>query len=365
MRAVEAIRLIKRIVISVMIGILVSCACSNSVPDQSQTKLHSDGVSLLLAVVDTLLAHNPGWERVSDSLATLPEGVRVAAAEAPASRNRQDLSLQKAIDTLLNSPTYQVYYSHFRNVTPEVHRDMLLHLPFVAIDGPASIANNLLLLCRKRDKVAKWVREVIPKIDMERCRNLATPWLPAGEFTTPEIYFFYDGNGDAFAHQGKVGFDLYGAVFSHQSPGLDNLDSVGADVMEPIIGHELHHIFAVQYVPRATRSNDYQGVLSVVQRGIVSEGIAKQIDGLSPSQKEVFEDSQVVRNWIAQLNERLATVKVDSTQAIAFREWMGRSYHELAMEQLRDHLHRDARRSRIWRRPCDSAPWTGHRWSIR
>ena len=144
---------------------------------------------------------------------------------------------------------------------------------------------------------------------MARCNAIAREWLPKGDYSTPTVYFIYDGNGSAFAREGAVCFDLYGAVFGMrpEATRFTNLSEISVDEMERVLAHEFHHIYRAQrFGPTSHSSNTWQEkMIDRVTAGLISEGIAQQCNPPEGFKAELWNDTAVIAFWIKELGEKL------------------------------------------------------------
>jgi len=310
--------------------------------DRGSTALDVSGVTGLLDVLDALAAEHPDYADESRRIESMGEAERRAALDAKAAANASNGEINRAIDTLYVTSAYRLYFMQFRNVSSEVHRRILLALPYEAINSPADISRNLRELWFNRDAVRAWVDDAFSKVDLDRCRDEATRWLPKGEYEVPPVYFFYDGNGDAFARLGAVCFDLYGLVFRKRPPEsrFDDLANLDVAQIEPVLAHEFHHVFAGS-IPRGQKppGGEWQDQRkSELASRIVSEGVAMRCDVGEGLRRDAMEDTATVAFWIGQLNGKFAQLEAGTLSNEQWQRWLGTTYYDLARELLREYL---------------------------
>lgn len=311
----------------------------------NRDKFDISAVTQLLDILDLLIRKNPDYQTTLASLAKLTPDSALQVLQPLIDKNTQDPEITAAIDKLLNTPAYQIYYIHAKNVNPEIHRTILCGLPYWAYDSPAGIADHLQELCRHTDSVRAWVNNVISRIDLNRSQEEALAWLPPGDYQLPSIRFFYDGNTDAFDMAGQVGFDLFSVVLMERPPQTRfvHLDSLGTDKIERVLAHELHHVYANRYlnppgVKYATWQDRWRNRLI---RQIIKEGVAMQCDMCQCLRRTLMEDTTIVRYWIGQLNEKLAALRADSVTEMQMQGWFNQSFDEtprMLLEEYRERV---------------------------
>jgi hypothetical protein len=319
-----------------LIILVVAAAGSCGTSREPSVLLDTGAVVQLLEVLDTIAAHTPAIEQTTERLKTLDPAGQRKLLDSLADRNRHDPAISKAIDALVSSSAYQFYYSHFKNVTPDVHRDILCHLPYEAIDAPGSIGSVLFELYFHRYDVRRWITTVASGIEPERARRIAADWLPVGEYTLPRTVFFYDGNGDAFAARNGVGFDLYGVLLGQlpQQQRFSDLSAMGSDWIEKTLAHEYHHMFSGDLIYSAPNENSPASAgVARITRHIVSEGMATQCDPRSGLDREIITDTSVIEFWIANLKQHASVLSTSPSIKSATAQWLDSCTGILATEQ--------------------------------
>jgi hypothetical protein len=298
--------------------------------------LDTASVSQLLDVLDTISVHAPAIEQAREHLNGLDPAGQRKFLDSLTDRNRNDPSVSKAIDALVTSSGYQFYYSHFNNMTPEIHRNVLCHLPHEAADAPGGIGGVLQELYFHRNDVRQWMTSVASGVDTERARKIAADWLPPGEYFLPQTVFFYDGNGDAFAAKRGVGFDLYGVLLAQlpEEQRFSELSGMKSDWIEKTLAHEYHHMFSRDMIYGADNESSPAAVgVARITRHIVNEGMAAQCDPRSGLDGEIVNDTSVIRYWIADLKEHASVFAADSQSKPAISTWLDSCSGVLATQQ--------------------------------
>jgi hypothetical protein len=301
------------------------------------------GVFALLDVLDAIMAKHPDHAQESKRIAAMDEEARRRALDEKAAENSSDKEIARRLDALYATPAYKMYFLQFRRITPEVHRAVLLALPYEAISSPAGISHNLQELCFHRDEVRRWAEGVVMQIDLDHCRDLAEEWLPPGDYRIPGISFIYDGNGDAFALWGRVCFDLFSLVLRDRprETRFDDLAGVGVERVERVLAHEFHHIFARTLRKPAPAADGWvQASKYHLGARIVSEGVAMRCDLGAGMRRAAMEDTATVESWIAALKEKFAALDAGTLSQDEWERWLGTTYDALARERLRDFLSR-------------------------
>ncbi len=309
-----------------------------------QSKMHLEGVNQLLDVLDSLVSRNPSRTSLIEWAKTVDVNRVQDSVSKLIQRNGEDRVINKMIDDLLESPTYELYYIQFTNTSPATHKKILLSLPFRAPDSPASIADNLKELCQNREVVRSWAQEVVAKISLERSDSLAREWVPKGDYTIPDIYFLYDGNGGGFARRGSIGVDLFTSVLVNK-PGetrFANLSDINVDYLERLLAHELQHIYTTQRFgpPRTSYPTWQEQMEDRIVIGLVHEGVAAQCYPPTGFKEEVWNDTATAAFWIAELNQRLADLKARKENENEVYQWWSDSYQATPKKVLRSYLGR-------------------------
>jgi hypothetical protein len=313
--------------------------------DAGNPALDVSGVTGLLDVLDAIAVKHPDYAEESGRLEAMGEAERQVALEAKAAENADDEEINRLIDVLYATDAYRMYFVQFRNVSPEIHRRILLAMPYQAISSPADISRKLQELWFSRDALRAWVDGAFREVDLGKCRDEAARWLPPGKYEVPPVYFMYDGNGDAFVRFGAVCFDLFGLVFRKRPPEtrFDDLANLDIAQIEPVLAHEFHHVFASSIPRRQKQSGggwQAQRKYDLTSR-IVREGVAMRCNIGEGLKRDVMEDTVTVVHWIGQLNEKLAELEKGEISEEQWKQWLEATYQDLARERLRDFLARE------------------------
>jgi len=336
-KSVEAVVFVALLLSGTLSSPALGAEAGHPVPDLS-------AVTGLLDVFDAIMARHPDYAAEAERLERLREAERQAELQAKVAINESDEEIQRRIDALFAMSAYRFYFLKFRNVTPDLHRRILQALPYQAIRSPADISRNLQELCLNLEAMRPWLADVVSRIDLPRCRDQALPWLPEGKYGVPEVFFLYDGNGDAFAYLGVVIFDLFSLVLRKTPSDRRFADLAGVDIqrIEPVLAHEFHHVFAAPLRRgRESKPPDWQGgVRQFLAQRMVSEGVAMRCDLAPGVRREVMEDTTTVAYWIGQLNEKFAGLDSGELGEEEWQGWYGETYQDLARERLREFLAR-------------------------
>ena len=318
--------------------------CTEQDPISKEELLDTDGIHLLLDIMRTVRERNPDFAGWNDKLTAMDMSERGRTLDSLSAGNKNDIELNQMVDHLLSSDAYSLYYNQFRNIQPETHRRMLLHLPFGWLPSPGNVSQSLYEICQNFVTVNAWAGQCIEKIDLNRVQKKAVSWLPSGEYLMPPVHFIMDGNGDAFAREGEVCFDLYSLILRKRpsSSRYSGLDGVSTENIEAVLAHEFHHVYARPYLNHLVEvKGDWKSNWRLkLIRTMASEGLAMHCnppEGLSRATKE---DSAVVAFWFRELAGTLAAMDKDSLSEEDMRSWLSSSFHETARGLLRDYMER-------------------------
>jgi hypothetical protein len=306
-------------------------------------KLNMNAVFLLIDLFESIQRKHPDYQAIMANLEEADPNFQRETIEKYAQQNRQDSDLNRKIDALLTSATYKLYYSQFSNIDSSVHREIFMYLPYMAKRTPGAVGDHMYEMCQNVDSLKAWVRDVVAGIDPDKARAIALQWLPEGSYDIPETYFILDGNGDAFARDGKVCFDLYGTILSKRSQDqrYSGLGEVDDSAIQRVLAHEYHHVFARPIIYPWTSSlilGWKSKWLDRLQRQLVSEGSAMLCNPPEGLKRDVMEDSTVVAFWIHELNDRLAGLDTGDVKEEDYAAWFQASFHEEARALLRDYF---------------------------
>jgi hypothetical protein len=242
-----------------------------------------------------------------------------------------------ATDRLLNSEPYSLYYRQFRNMTTDLHRQIIMHLPYAAIPSPADISRVLLDLFDHRTEARTMLTQLQQQINLQSASQIAKKWLPSREYADPKVYFIFDGNGDAFATPDGIVFDLFGVLLSRRSEENRFAELTDDDValVTNTVAHELHHFYAGQCFDK-----NYDDPFDRLTFRFAKEGLAMQCDAPTGLRRETKEDTAIVLSWARQLKQHRAALDDGSLDALGFQRWVDSSYHDLAIAELRSYLSR-------------------------
>ncbi|HUV29652.1 MAG TPA: DUF5700 domain-containing putative Zn-dependent protease [Acidobacteriota bacterium] len=329
----------------VLIFCLVSVLHAVTGADLIHADQRSDATAiyLLLRLFDAIAESNPNYEDTLEEIAALDPQRQKERLAALTERNAHEPRITALIDSLLASSAYRLYFRQFTNVTRDVHYRVFTALPYRAVPSPADIGQVQLGLFRHRDSLAALV-EKISMVSIAQPVSLAAKWAPPGDLPVPTTYYILDGNGDAFAKDGTICFDLYGVLLSKRpaSGRYDHLAGIPTTEIEAVLAHEFQHVFAQPHLYPPTRKFDNWQDLweDVIIRRIVSEGVALQCNPPSGFKRSMYEDSVVIGFWLRELERVIAHIRRNETTADSVRAWLDRSYQESARQLLADYLER-------------------------
>jgi len=334
------------LLLAAVVAILVTAvlpACNHSA---TETTGESDfrAVSLLLDIMDTAASHNPNAAAWSAVLDTVWGDPRVRLIDSLAAPNRNDPVLGRMIDSLLALPAYRLYYLQFRNIGPDDHREMLVRLPYGWVPSPGDVSRNLFVISGETDRIRAMVAAAGQQIDLEAARANAMKWLPEGDYPLPPVHFIVDGNGDAFARDQGIVFDLYSVLLRDllASGDTTHFAMKASTTLNGILAHEFHHIYAAPYYqPNDLDMVDWRSRMRYqVTRSIVSEGTAMHCNPLTGFRQQIREDSGIVAFWMADIRRMFAALDDDSLTEQQARKWFRSSFHDRARDLLTAYLAR-------------------------
>lgn len=332
--------------IALGLGAMLLLGCGHKADEKDIGILDMSSVHLMVDLMQNLVARNSNYEQSAAALNLLDRSERQQIVDSLVAFNAADPTITLILDSLLESAAYQLYYRQFKNVTPELHRRVILALPVASIQSPADISRSLRSICLNIDSVRTWVADITTGVDLDRCRRITLQWLPEGTYHLPTVHFIMDGNGDAFARDGEVCFDLYSLLLSPrpEKSRYFNLGAINTNEVEIVLAHEFHHIYAAQflYSPRDLSSWSWTDRFeNRLIRRLVSEGVAMQCNPPTGLAKAIKEDTSVVRYWIEQLNDKLAALETDMLSEEAAEQWLRDSYQQDARQLLTEYFQHD------------------------
>jgi hypothetical protein len=306
--------------------------------------VNTEGIRQLLEIMHMVRERNPDYIDWTDRLVEMNRSQRKNLLDSLSARNREDIELGAAIDSLLSSETYRLYYRKFNNVTPDDHRQMLLNLPYGWLPSPADISRVLYEICHNSDSIADWVGGSIDAIDLDSVQQRALQWLPEGNYQMPPIHFIMDGNGDAFALGGQVCFDLYGLVLGKRSSSTrySNLAKVSVSQIEVVLAHEFHHVYAAPFfkIDAAESDNLYRQWRNRLVCSMASEGIAMHCNPPEGYFRILKEDTAIVAFWFREFDSVMSALNRNVVSEDDIRHWYRDSFHDTARRLLREYMSR-------------------------
>lgn len=337
--------------------LFVPSGCSSREPDSPTTALQYH-VRLFQAIAKK----NRDYESVTDQIRSLDSAERLSRLADLAAQNADDPAIAALTDSLLSSSTYALYYRQFGNVTPSIHRQVFMALPYRGLPSPGDIGQIQFELYQHRDSLA-YLLQLLTQVDMRKAIAIANQWSPVASDSAPQVYFIMDGNGDAFAREGQVCLDLYSVFLRLRPEGARyaGLSTLSTDDIELILAHEFQHIFASPYLYPTDRSfvTWQDRWRDIIIRRLVSEGVAMQCNPPTGFKKQVFESRLVVGKWLGELEEVFGQIKRNAISEDSVRSWLDQSYHEPARKLLQDYLDRscpESERAELLRDSCMFRP---------
>lgn len=329
------------IALSLLLFGLISCGDKTT-----YNNIDAESVYMLLDLMETLIEKNPDYKAVIAKMDSSSSQDRQVLTDDLMLKNNEDPEIIEKVNALLESPTYKLYYSQFRNVKPATHKMALLALPYAWLPTPGGVSRTLFEVCQNLEKLKPWVDNIIPKINLTKSHNLALEWLPKDKYEIPPVYFIIDGNGDAFARNGKVCFDLYSILIRElpHDKKYDLLETISMTDAENVLAHELFHIYARPYFTASDSPINLNWKTTWKERltkQMVNEGIAMQCNPLSGFKKEIFEDSTVVKYWIGQFIGMMQAIENDKVTEDEFKDWFSETYFVVPRSLLSDYFSND------------------------
>jgi hypothetical protein len=307
-------------------------------PNSGGVKLNPEGVLALLDVMDAVASLHPELEEKTELYGKMPDADKEAMFADVRQRNEQDKALRSAIQTMLDTKTYQIYFGRFRNVTPDLVQDLLLDLPYGKRSGPGDIGNMLRELLRKRTSVRAALDRLLTEVDMHWVYETAESWVPKEDREPPTLYLIYDSNAGSFTAGGIPFFNIYTDL------PLDTLssDEDGSTLLEAqgIMAHELQHVLARPHLyPSMSRGRTWQQVwVDRITRGLVSEGVAIHCNPPAGIKKEIYEDELVLSALTSRLNDALIALSKDEMTEEEVQDWHSANFFSFAEDLLKQHL---------------------------
>lgn len=310
--------------------------------DAASRVLDAEAVRALLSTMDAIANAHPGFQEKTEAYAQMSETDRETAFEAAREQNEANTDVTEAIKALLESEPYRIYFRRFRNVTPEIMRDILLDLPYRQRHAsPGGIGGMLYNLIRERQEVRALVDQFLDEVDMTRVQETAFAWVPEGDYDVPTIYLIYDSNAGSFTAKGKPFFNLYSETLFSDMRG--DAGKLAVRRAEGTMAHEMQHVLARRHLfplsrPRTPWDRKW---VDTITRGLVSEGAAKHCNPPEGFQKELWEDEEVVSALVNRLNDALLAISTKEMTEDEIQQWYSDNFHEFARGLLRRHLEMD------------------------
>lgn len=300
--------------------------------------LNAEGVLALLDVMDALAAEHPGLVERTAALAGLSEEDRDVAQDEARRENEASAELGTAIQSLLATRTYQIYFRRFTNVTAERVRDLLLDLPYRHRPAPGEIGITLYQLLRKRELVRSGLERLLDQADMDWVYEIAQDFAPGWEGEPPTTHLIYDSNAGSFAAEGLPFFNVYTGI-DLEALGK-SADASSLREAEETMAHELQHVLAEPTLyPETSEGHTWQEEwIDQLTRGMVGEGVANLCSPPAGGIKEVYEDPEVLAALVGRYSELMRALLAEEISEEEVRTWYRDNYFDVAIGLLRDHL---------------------------
>jgi len=304
--------------------------------------LNADGVTALLTAMDVVASLHPDFERREDLIADLSDAEKQAALDAARARNQESRDLAAAIQALVGTEAYQLYFRRYTNVSAADLREIILDLPYVARSAPGGIGDTYYELLRHREDVRTTLERLLTGVDLDWVYRTARRWSPAGAVEPTTIFLIYDSNAGSYTAEGKPFFNVY------SSGTLDSLNAVPGDqpllAAQGTMAHELQHLMAepALYPEGPGTEGDDRSWEAVwvdrVTRGLVGEGVANHCNPPAGIKREVYEDPIVIAALVGRLNSMLTALEEGAMTEDEMRAWYRANYFEAAENLLRAHF---------------------------
>ncbi len=321
-----------------MVGTIAPTAAPNKQAPPNNSKLNPEGVLALLDVMDAVASLHPDLNEKIELYSRLPAAEKEAVFAKVRLHNEQSAALLSAIQKMLETDTYQIYFRRFRNVTPELLHDLILDLPYGERSGPGDIGTMLRELLRNRLMVRSALDRLLSGVDMDWVYEAAGRWAPKEERALPTLFLIYDSNAGSFTAEGVPFFNVYGGL------RLETLtsDADGSALLEAqsIMAHELQHVFARPHLyrhsgPDRTWQQKWVGRLT---REIVGEGLANHCNPPTGIKKEIYEDKLVLSALVSRLNSVLVALSRNEMTEKQMKDWYSANYFAFAEDLLKQYF---------------------------
>lgn len=310
-------------------------------PGSTPHELNAEGVTALLTVMDVVASLNPDFATREEGIAALPAADQRSALEQARTRNEESRELAAAIEALVGTETYRLYFRRYPNVSADDLREIILDLPYVARSAPGGIGDTYYELLRHRDEARSALQRIIRELDLEEVYRIARRWSPEGATEPPTVYLVYDSNAGSYTAEGKPFFNVY------SSGTLESLNSMRGDAplraAQGTMAHELQHVmservlYGQETVEEANRP--WPSIwLDRLTRGLVGEGVANHCNPPVGVKRQVYEDTMVVAALVSRLNEMLRALEQGDMTEEDMRHWYRANYFEAAAPLLRAHF---------------------------
>jgi hypothetical protein len=300
--------------------------------------LNADGVTALLDVMDALAIVHPGFADKEQEYGRLSDAEREAAYDGARRLNEANAELRSAIEVLLETETYRIYFRRFTNITAEQLRDLLLDLPYRKRSAPGDVGSTLFDLFRRRDTIRTALDRLLIQADIERVYETALRFAPGSRGELPTMHLIYDSNAGSFAAEGLPFFNVYTGI--DLAALAESANAASLRDAERTMAHELQHVLAKSTLyPKTEEERSWREEwIDQMTRGTVGEGVAMLCNPPSGSLREVYADPDVLGKLAERYNELLRALRSDKLTEEDVRTWYRDNYYDFAIGLLREHL---------------------------
>lgn len=318
------------------VALLSTCAIQ-ALGSDAASRLNADGVTRLLDVMDALAAVQSRVAERDAEHAGLDETEREAALDAARQKNEKSPAVRAAIDSLLASQTYRVYFRRFPNITAAEYEDLLLDLPYRERRAPGDIGKTLFELFRMRDTIRSGLDRLLQEADMEWVYDTAQRFAPGWDGALPTMHLVYDSNAGSFAAEGIPFLNVYTAI---DLRALAEGDATSLQKAEATMAHELQHVLAEPTLyPEPDPERTWQERwLDDLTRGTVGEGIANLTSPPRGRLQAAYEDPNVLAALAERFNKLLRLLAAGEMTEEEMQAWYRDNYFDVAIDLLRGHL---------------------------
>lgn len=309
-------------------------------------RIHYDALQATVNLLRVIASENPDYAIFQDSVRALPRADHDRAITERVERNRSNQLISQAVDRLVRTGSFAAYYQMAPALTPEIHREVFVNLPYRTIAAQGGIAEAYFELLPHTEALGLIIDSLPSKFDIRSAQQLAERWVPSGKHNVPEIYLVMEGNLDAKAQSGVICFDLVAMLFSKRSLAtrFDPILTAGeTDRLNRTLAHELQHIY---YGPTiraglGTPASAFEATINEMIRTILMEGTAMQCNPPEALRGMAMRDTTIILAWIEILNTQIARIRSGAMGREEARAWMWGAADDSALAMMDRFLVRD------------------------